>query len=201
MIKTVIFDLGRVLIPFDFARGYQAMEGLCPHDATEIRRRLGATDLVERFETGLVEPADFVTELSTLIDLDVDYPRFCQIWSSIFLPDPLIPDAMLAALHRRYRLVLLSNTNAIHFEMVRETYPLIRHFDGLVLSHEVKAMKPDPRIYRAAVAAAQCEPGECFYTDDIAAYVEGAKGMGIDAVQFESCAQISAALQARGVEW
>jgi putative hydrolase of the HAD superfamily len=201
MIKTVIFDLGRVLIPFDFARGYQAMEGLCPHDAAEIRRRLGATDLVERFETGLVEPADFVTELSTLIDLDVDYPRFCQIWSSIFLPDPLIPDAMLAALHRRYRLVLLSNTNAIHFEMVRETYPLIRHFDGLVLSHEVKAMKPDPRIYRAAIAAAQCEPGECFYTDDIAAYVQGAKEMGIDAVQFESCAQISAALRARGVEW
>lgn len=201
MIKTVIFDLGRVLIPFDFARGYQAMAGLCPLPVEEIRQRIGATDLVARFETGLIEPEAFVAELSALIHLQVDYPRFCHIWSSIFLPEPLIPDEMLAAIHRNYRLVLLSNTNAIHFEMIRSTYPLIRHFDSLVLSHEVKAMKPHPRIYQAAIEAAQCAPGECFFTDDIQAYVEGAVRAGIDAVQFVSREQVTAELHRRGVQW
>jgi glucose-1-phosphatase len=201
MIRTVIFDLGRVLIPFDFARGYRAMEGLCAVPVAEIRQRIAATDLVQRFETGLVEAPDFVAELSALIGLNADYPTFCRIWSSIFLPEPLIPDEMLEAIHRKYRLVLLSNTNSIHFEMIRATYPLIRHFDALVLSHEVKAMKPDPRIYQAAIAAARCEPGECFFTDDIAAYVEGAIRVGIDAVPFRSRTQIEGEMRARGIEW
>jgi len=96
-------------------------------------------------------------------------------------------------------LVLLSNTNPIHFEMIRAAYPHLRHFHRLVLSHEVKAMKPAPEIYRAAIDAAQCRPEECFFTDDILEYVEGARLMGIDAVQFESREQIERELSARGI--
>jgi glucose-1-phosphatase len=201
MIKTVIFDLGRVLIPFDFSRGYRAMEGLCPYAAADIPKRIGTTDLVQRFESGEVEPLDFFRELSGILEMNVSYDRFREIWSSVFLPEPNIPDAMLEGIHRQYRLVLLSNTNAIHFDMIHATYPLLRHFDRFVLSHEVKAMKPDPRIYRAAIEAAGCEPGECFFTDDIPAYVEGAVRMGIDAVVFHSCEQVAGELRARGVAW
>lgn len=201
VIKTVIFDLGKVLIPFDFSRGYRAMEKLCSYPAAEIPKRIGTTDLVHRFESGLVEPRDFVDQLSAMLDLRVNYEQFCDIWSSIFLPDPLIPESMLAGLRERYRLLLLSNTNAIHFEMVRQSYPMLRHFDHFVLSYEVKAMKPAPAIYQQAIAHAQCRPEECFYTDDIPAYVEGARKLGIDAVQFESRAQLERELQARDISW
>jgi FMN phosphatase YigB (HAD superfamily) len=201
VIKTVIFDLGKVLIPFDFSRGYQGMEKLCGYPAAEIRKRIAATDLVHRFETGLVEPKDFVEQLSGLLELRASYEQFCEIWSSIFLPDPLIPDSMLAGLRQRYRMLVLSNTNAIHFEMVRENYPLLRYFDDLILSYEVKAMKPAPAIYQAAIARAGCRPSECFYTDDIPAYAEAAREHGIDAVQFESREQLERDLQARGIRW
>jgi glucose-1-phosphatase len=201
VIKTVIFDLGKVLIPFDFARGYRAMEKFCAYPAAEIPKRIAATDLVHRFETGLVEPRDFVAQLSRILDLRVTYEQFCEIWSSIFLPATLIPETLLAGIGARYRLLVLSNTNAIHFDMVRQSYPLLRHFHDLVLSYEVKAMKPSPAIYRAAIARAQCRPEECFFTDDIPAYVEGARREGIDAVQFESCAQLERDLAARGVRW
>jgi putative hydrolase of the HAD superfamily len=201
VIKTVIFDLGKVLIPFDFSLGYRAMEKFCCYPAAEIPKRIGATDLVHRFETGLVEPHDFVEQLSRILDLRVTYDQFCEIWSSIFLPDTLVPESLLAGIGERYRLLVLSNTNAIHFEMVRQSYPLLRHFDDLILSYEVKAMKPSPAIYREAIARAQCRPEECFYTDDIPAYVEGARREGIDAVQFESCAQLERELAARQVRW
>ena len=108
---------------------------------------------------------------------------------------------MIEGLRRRYRTVLLSNTNVIHFERLRHTLPQLKHFDAFVLSYEVKAMKPDPAIYRAAVEAAGCAPNECFFTDDIAEYVEGARQFGIDAVQFHSLAQIQQELAARGVAW
>ena len=201
MIKTVIFDLGKVLIPFDFARGYRALEQHCNCPAPEIRQRIASTDLVPRFETGLVAPRDFVVQLSGILGLAITYDQFCEIWSSIFLPDPIIPEPMLAGLRAQYRLLLLSNTNAIHFEMIRASYPLIRHFDDLVLSYEVKAMKPAPAIYQAAIASARCRPEECFFTDDMPAYVEGARRQGIDAVEFQSLAQLERDLEARGIQW
>src|SRR5579863_1647512 len=92
--KAIIFDLGRVLIHFDFNRGYQALEGLCPYAAAEIPKRVASTDLVQRFETGLIEPADFVAEFSSIIGLHLEYGQFCRIWSSIFA-ETLVPEAML----------------------------------------------------------------------------------------------------------
>ncbi len=201
MIKTVIFDLGKVIVPFDFSRGYRAMAELCPYAAEEIPKRIGATDLVIRFESGQVPPEQFVEQLCQALGLRLEYARFCEIWSSIFLPYTLIPESLLEGLRRRYRLLLLSNTNAIHFGMVRENYPLLRHFDDFILSHEVGALKPNPRIYAEAIARAQCAPSECFFTDDIPEYVAGARAAGIDAVQFESSAQLESALKERGVTW
>jgi putative hydrolase of the HAD superfamily len=162
---------------------------------------VASTDLVPRFERGELPPEAFVQQFSRLLELDLDYPRFCEIWSSIFLPETLIADETLERLHRRHRLLALSNTNAIHFEMVRERYPSLRHFDAFVVSYEVGALKPDPRMYRAALERAGAPPQQCFYTDDVAAYVEAARQFGIDAVQFESASQIERELRARGVEW
>lgn len=201
MYKSIIFDLGRVLLYFDFARGYKALEGLCPYPAADIPRRIGSTDLVKRFETGLVEPADFFGQLSQTLGLRVEYPQFCEIWSSIFT-DMLLPEEMLEGLARNYRLLLLSNTNAIHFEMVREKFARwLRHFDDMILSYEVKMMKPDPRIFHLAVERAGCRAEECFYTDDIGAYTAAAREQGIDAVTFESADQIVRELEARGIKW
>jgi FMN phosphatase YigB (HAD superfamily) len=200
MYKAIIFDLGKVLVHFDFKIGYRELEGLCPYPAAEIPKRLAPTGLVWRFETGLIEPHEFVEELSQILDLHVDYDRFCRIWGSIF-GQTLVPESLLEGLAARYRLLMLSNTNAIHFDTIRQNYPMIRHFHDLILSYEVKAMKPRPEIFQAAVARAGCRPEECFFTDDMAEFVEGAKRLGIDAVQFQSAEQLEGELKARGISW
>ncbi len=197
MIKAVIFDLGRVIVPFDFMRGYARISELTGIPAGDVSARIKPTGLVERFESGQIEPRPFVQELSAVLGLNCTYDEFCDIWSSIFLPHTLVPDSLLEAIAKKYRLVLLSNTNAIHFDMIRENYPILRHFHALVLSHEVGAMKPSPLIYQRAVEAAGCRPEECFFTDDIPEYVEGARKHGIDAVQFQSAAQIEVELRKR----
>lgn len=196
--RAILFDLGRVLIHFDFQHAYRELESHCPHPATEIPKRLSGTGLVERFETGLIEPREFVAELTRILDLKVDFERFCAIFCAIFTKN-LVPESLVEHLATRYRLVLLSNTNAIHFDMVRRTYPVIRHFHALCLSYEVRAMKPQPEIYRAAVEMAGCRPEECFYTDDIPKFIEAGKQMGIDAVQFESPEQIEREMRLRRI--
>jgi len=200
MHKAIIFDLGKVLIPFDFSRVYQELETYTHHPAAEIRRRIAATGLVEPLEKGLIEPRDFVAQLCAAAELGIDYDDFCRLWSCIFVGQ-LIPDRVLESLAARYRLLLLSNTNRIHFEMIRQKYPMLEHFDDFVLSFEVHAMKPEPAIYREAISRAGCRPGECFYTDDIGDFVEAARREGIDAVQFESAAQLEREMAARGIAW
>ena len=195
----MIFDLGGVIVPFDFKRGYAKMEGLCGYAAAEIPARLRTTDLVTRFESGQVEPEEFVRQLSDILELKATYEEFCELWTSIFLPDTLVPDSLLERIHARRRLLLLSNTNDIHFTMVERNYPIMRHFDDHVLSYRVGALKPSPLIYKEAIARAGCRPEECFFTDDVAAYVEGAVREGIDAVRFESAAQVERELMNRGV--
>ena len=201
MIRTIIFDLGKVIVPFDFKRGYDRLAPLCSLAPVEIPEKLRTCDLVTRFETGQIEPRDFVREISGVLGLRADYDEFCDIWSCVFLPETLIPDDFVARLGERYRLVLLSNTNPIHFEMIERSYPILRHFDACVVSYRVGAMKPSPEIYAEAIRQAQCRAEECFFTDDIPAYVEAAKTAGIDAVQFRDSAQIQSELRARGVEW
>src|SRR5262245_3021690 len=121
MHKAVLLDLGKVLVHFDFGIAYQALEKLCPHSAAEIRRRLASTDLVQRFETGLVESRDFVAETCRMLDLEVSFEEYRRLFGTIFT-DALLPEEMLEGLARRYRLVLLSNTNALHFEVLEEKY-------------------------------------------------------------------------------
>jgi HAD superfamily hydrolase (TIGR01509 family) len=199
MTKAIIFDLGRVIVPFDFRRGYARLEPLCGIPADEIPARIRETGLVQRFESGEIEPEDFVARFSAQLGMTISYEDFEEIWMSIFLPETLIPEEMLEEIAGTHRLVLLSNTNRIHFDGIRAAYPLLRHFHRFVLSHEVGAMKPSPLIYEKAIEAAGCAPGQCFFTDDIEEYVEGAKKMGIDAVLFRSAAQTRDELRRRGV--
>ena len=201
LIKTILFDLGNVIIPFDFKLGYARLASLGGCPSSEISKRLRSTDLVTRFESGQVSSRDFVDELSRLLELKASYEEFCEIWSSIFLPPTLVPESMIEGLRRHHRMLLLSNTNAIHFSMVEANYPLLRHFDHYVLSYRVGALKPSPRIYEEALAHAECRPEECFFTDDIEQYAEAARRAGIDAVQFQSVPQLEQELRARGIEW
>ena len=200
-VKTVIFDLGNVVVPFDIQRGYAALQSHCRHSPAEIATLVRATGIVPRFEAGQLSPRDFVARFSDALGLDIGYERFCELWNGIFLPGELVPDALLAGLHQRYRLLALSNTNALHFETVRRAYPILKHFDDRVLSFEVGASKPDPGIYQAALDRARCLPSECFFTDDVPSYVEAAKRAGMEAARFESVPQLERDLAARGIEW
>ena len=200
MYRAILLDLGRVLIDFDFSTGYRALESLCPYPEAEIRRRVAASTLAERFESGSIEPREFHAEFCALVDMKLDYDRFCDIWNSIFA-GTLLPESMIEGLARRYRLMMVSNTNAIHFESVLRRYPVLRHFHARALSYQVKAMKPRPEIFLEAMRLAGCPAAECFYADDMPAFTAAARELGIDAVTFESAAQLKAEMSRRSIVW
>jgi glucose-1-phosphatase len=200
MLKTLIFDLGKVIVPFDFERGYQAMAERSGLDATDVRKRIAATQCVLPYETGQLETAEFVRTINRALGQNFTVDEFQELWSIIFLPETLLPEELFVTLKERYRLVLLSNTNDLHFNFIQKRYRLLRHLDEYVLSYKAKAAKPDHRIYQAAIRAAQCRPEECFFTDDIPEYVAGAQAAGIKAVQFQGYEPLLVSLREHGVE-
>ncbi|MBV9770118.1 MAG: HAD family phosphatase [Bryobacterales bacterium] len=199
MIKAILFDLGNVVIPFNFKLAYARMAQHCGCKPEEVPARIRATGLVGPFEKGQIEAEPFVRELSAALKLNITHQEFCSWWTCVFLPDTLVSESLLEDLGKRYRLLALSNTNPIHFAMLKEAYPLLRHFDDYVLSYEVGAAKPEARIYQAAIARSQCNADECFFTDDLALNVEAAREQGMEAVQFFSAQQLEAELCARGL--
>jgi len=103
VIKTILFDLGNVIIPFDFKRAYSRLQPLCNYPVTEISARMRTnTGLLRRFETGQISPEQFVEEFASALELRIDYDEFCAMWSSIFLPEPLIDESLLAKLGARH---------------------------------------------------------------------------------------------------
>jgi len=199
VIKTVLFDLGNVIIPFDFKLAYARLAEHCGCKPEDVPARVRATGLVAPFERGEIAAQPFVRQFSAALELNLTYAEFCECWSGIFLGGTLLPEAWLEDLARRYRLLALSNTNPLHFEMVQKTYPLLRHFDDLILSYRVGAAKPEAKIYREAIARAGCSAEECFFIDDLAENVEAAREHGMEAVQFHSAGQLDRELRARGL--
>ncbi len=199
MTKTVIFDLGGVIVPLDFAAGYKRLAEVCPFVAAEIPERIRSTKIVPEFETGKLAPEEFYKRLSEALRLEVDFDHFRDLWCGIFPSHALIPQEWIEAIRRERRVLLLSNTNSIHFELIQQRYPHLAHFDHYVLSYQVGAMKPHPPIYEEAIARAGCMPEECFFTDDVLPYVEGARRHGIDAEQFHGADKLRADLTARGI--
>ena len=103
-IRTLIFDLGQVIIPFDWKRGYGALAEYSPYPPEEIRRRIKETGLFGIFERGQVEAADLARRFSAVLEMNVPFEKFRELYSSIFFPETIIPDQMLASLHAHHRL-------------------------------------------------------------------------------------------------
>ncbi|MDA1311904.1 MAG: HAD family phosphatase [Acidobacteria bacterium] len=201
MPKALLFDLGDVIIGLDFRKVYEAAATLSRFSAEEIPRVISRANLASPYERGEMSNDEFHRRFCDALQIEIDYGPFEQLWADMFQPRPLLPDALFNGLKRNHRLLLLSNTNDIHFRFIRQHYPLLRHFDDFVLSYEVGVMKPDAGIYSEAVRRTGAPPPECFFVDDKQINVDAAREAGIDAVRFEGHERLESELRQRGVRW
>lgn len=201
ILKALLFDLGNVIIGLDFERAYRALAGLTRCGADEIPEVIHRANLAGPYERGELSNNEFHKRFCAVLDLDLAYDPFEDLWGDMFVSEPFLPENFLEGLSRRYRLLLLSNTNDIHYRFLRERYLMLRHFDDFVLSYEVGAMKPDAKIYDEAIRRAGAPAGECFFVDDKQINVDAARRAGMDAVRFESRDELERQLRDRSVQW
>jgi putative hydrolase of the HAD superfamily len=199
MLKTVFFDLGNVLVFFSHAKMCKQISectGLTPE---AVRTILTYENIQELYESGRIDSIAYYQVFKERSPKIFSIRDFLDAASDIFTPnDPLFP-LVEQIKAKNLRLILLSNTSECHFNRVYAQYPILRLFDEHILSYEVGALKPSPLIFQKALARAQCDPKCCFYTDDISAFVNGAKKAGLDSEIFTTVPALKGALANRGL--
>src|ERR1700752_3793752 len=98
MIKTVIFDLGNVIVPLDFPKLYRAMAEHCAVQPDDIPKRIGETGLIPLLEPGQMEADEFTARVAEHLQMRLPSKGFRELWFSLFHPHTLIPDSLVERL-------------------------------------------------------------------------------------------------------
>jgi len=195
VIKSVIFDLGNVLVGFDRAKIAQKLGAAIGRDAQEYLARYERDGIEDRVERGHLSPCGLYNWFRVQ-GFDGSFDDFRTVWSDNFHEiEPV--SRIFKALKGEVRLLILSNTNKVHYEFLADRFPFLRLADHAVLSHELGLRKPEPGIYRAALeAAGNVMPQEALFIDDLKANVSAASALGINTVLLEKPELIESYLNA-----
>jgi HAD superfamily hydrolase (TIGR01509 family) len=198
-ISVIVFDLGNVLIPYDYRFLLDKLE--------KEERGLGKNFLKfynenyryhRAFEKGELSESDFIETMLSALNHKIDKKTFCEYYSDIFSENKEVVN-LLPELKKTFTLVLLSNTNSIHYDYGWKQYDFLGYFDKLVVSYKAGAVKPEEKIYRAVESFTMKNHKEHFIIDDVAEYVEAAKALGWEGVQFKGYKSLLSDLTNRGI--
>ncbi len=202
-IRAVIFDLGNVLIDFDYRIGVKRIAPVSQKNPQEIIDLFFNSTLTNDFEEGKLSLDDFFKEVKAALGLKIGFSEFLPIWNEIFyMTEENKKIFQLAGnLKNNYKLALLSNVNILHLDYIKKEFPVFDIFDHVFASCELGLIKPDPRIYQKVISILQCQPAEIFYTDDREELIEASKKLGLRAFIYKGFEQLKRDLADCGVNY
>lgn len=183
-VKHVLFDLGGVHYGVDYRRTEAAFNTLSvqndgpPIDFSQARQ----SEVFDDFETGAISSAQFVAQLKGLYKLFSSDDDIIDAWNAMLLGPIEGRKDLLKQAKSRYRIALLSNTNAIHWQRVGpEIAHFAPHFEQLFLSYELGMRKPHPAIFTHCLQQLGWPAAETLFIDDSIQHVQGAAQAGLHA--------------------
>jgi putative hydrolase of the HAD superfamily len=199
MIEAIVFDFGKVLGFFDHGRTLAKLAPFTDMPPQEIYATIYCAELEDAFESGRLGEAEFFQRFRAQCRLRCDDAFLAAAVADIFWPnEPLCQ--LVPHLKPRYRLVLGSNTNPTHArQFVPQFADTLRHFDGVVLSHEVGVRKPRAEFFDHCLRYAGAGPERCLFVDDLPANVAGAVACGWQGIVYTGVDALCADLRRLGV--
>ena len=164
--SIVVFDLGKVLLDFDYSIAGCRIAARSKMSAAEVQQFLDHSPLLFRYETGLMTRQEFFETVRAHTGFGGSLVEFGEFFADIFTEMH-----EMTALHAKLRrqgipTYIFSNTNDLAVEHVRRAFPFFANFDGYIFSYEVGAMKPAAKIYEALEKMAGKRGTEILYLDD-----------------------------------
>lgn len=162
----VVFDLGKVLVDFDYSRAGRRIADQSKLSPAEVQQYLDHSPLLYRYETGLMTRQEFYDTVREHTGFRGSLAEFGDFFADIFKEMPEMI-ALHAALRRRgIPTYIFSNTNDLAIEHIRRAFPFFANFDGYILSYQVGAMKPAAKIYEEMEKLSGKRGDDIVYIDD-----------------------------------
>jgi HAD superfamily hydrolase (TIGR01509 family) len=193
--RAIIFDIGRVLVRLDVAGAMGGLAGTISLTPQETWAAIEHDPRWRDWQEGRMSPRDWQLHICRRLGVNLTFEQFSEIWNHVLDPTPLLDGPFLESLSKRYCLAVLSNTDPIHVAELEKRFDFFRFFKHRIYSCAVGASKPSPLIFRAALRACKTTADNAIYIDDIPAYVEAARQLGMTGIVFQSPEQLIADLE------
>ena len=193
--SVIVFDLGKVLLDFDYSIAARRLGAQCHLAVDEVRKHLDHSPLLYEFETGMLSIDQFFAEICARTKFSGTQSEFSEFFADIF-----IPIAPMVEIHEQLRAKgfptwIFSNTNILAIGHIRKRFPFFKNFTGYVLSYEHGAMKPDPKIYEVVERETGRRGSEILYLDDRPENIETGIQRGWQTILQETPEKTRAALE------
>lgn len=185
-IKTIIFDIGGVLVDLDFERCIDAFRELGIEGAEQMVSCYHPAEFFGELERGEINTAEFCCRLRDMAGMpELSDEAICAAYRTLILGIPVEKLRMIKSLRDRgFQILALSNINEVMlpriFEFFRaDSLEATDYFDKMYLSFEMGVMKPSKKIYEMVIEGSNLDPKETLFIDDGVQNVEAAREMGM----------------------
>jgi FMN phosphatase YigB (HAD superfamily) len=197
-IRAVIFDIGRVLVGLDLARAVADLSDGISLSPEELWSIIQTDPRWTDWQEGRMSPHDWHLHITKRLGSPLKFAEFCEAWNRTLDPEPIQSEDLFATLAGTKRLALLSNTDLIHVAHLEANFGFFRFFPvaARIYSCSVKASKPSPVIFQAALKAVKAKAPETAFIDDILENVQAARALGLHGIHYQNPGQLRSDLRA-----
>lgn len=198
--QSVVFDLGKVVFDLSFDRTFKSWATSSGKQFDYIKSKFVFDELSDKFERNEISPEQFRMRVSQRLDIKLSDGDFDRGWCDLYLDIYNDIDNLLISLKRNYKLVALTNTNAIHNKVWRVKYTdTLRHFEKIFSSHEIGTRKPEEKSFKIVLDYLPCNPAEIIFLDNNDDNIKGANELGIATILVTSQVQMREELLTNGL--
>lgn len=194
--STVVFDLGKVLVDFDYSI---AVRRIAARSRRSLRELSHFVPLLTDYELGRLTTRQFFDRVRADTGYEGDLEEFSVAFGDIFAAIEPMVDLHAALRQQNVPTYIFSNTNDLAVRHISRTFPFFAHFDGYILSYEHGFMKPQPELYEVVERRTGRQGADLLYIDDRPENIEAGAARGWRVVLHESGDRTRAAVRASGL--
>jgi HAD superfamily hydrolase (TIGR01509 family) len=192
---VVVFDLGKVLVDFDYRIAVSRIAARSKLPLDGIRTFLSQSNAIIDYESGRLTREEFYEQARKVTGFRGTIEEFGAFFADIFTEIPPMIELHAGLRRRGIPTYIFSNTNDLAIEHIRRNFPFFRNFDGHIYSYEVGVMKPEAGIYEALEKLSGRRGADVIYLDDRSENVAAGAARGWRAILHETPEKSRAAVE------
>jgi putative hydrolase of the HAD superfamily len=185
------------LIDIDFHRAFGVWAAHAKRPVNQVAARFSVDESYQRHERGEISAAEFYASLRTSLGLLLTDAQFEEGWNAILIEEKRAVTELIADLHARLPTYVFSNANVTHQNFWNLHYAhVVAPFRHVFVSSDIGMRKPEPEAFLHVAREMGVAPERILFFDDLLSNVEGARAVGMQAVQVRSAEDVRDALAA-----